>query len=337
MPTSEPLARASMLELVGATKRYGAVVAVDAVDLRIAGGTYCCLLGPSGCGKTSTLRMIAGHETVSAGAVVFGGHEITDLPPARRGTAMMFQSYALFPHLTALDNVAFALKMRGVDRAARHARAAEVLALVAMSSYASRRPAELSGGQQQRVALARALITQPKMLLLDEPLSALDPFLRVRMRAELKRLQRELGITFIHVTHSQDEAMALADLVVLMNEGRIEQQGSPREVFNRPRTEFVARFIGGHNVVTAHGARVAVRADRLQLRRLNGHGGTPPTQGTVMNVEYQGTVVQTSVTADDGTELIAVTPEHEFDREPLVPGTRVAVDWDPGAAHALAS
>jgi len=326
-----------MLELVGTTKRYGAVVAVDAIDLRIPGGTYCCLLGPSGCGKTSTLRMIAGHEPVSAGSVVFGGHEITDLPPAGRGTAMMFQSYALFPHLTALDNVAFALKMRGVDRAARHARAAEALALVAMSAYASRRPAELSGGQQQRVALARALITEPKILLLDEPLSALDPFLRVRMRAELKRLQRELGIIFVHVTHSQDEAMALADFVVLMNEGRIEQQGSPREVFNRPRTEFVARFIGGHNVVTAHGARVAVRADRVQLRRLNGHGGAPPAIGTVTNVEYQGTVVQTSVTADDGTELMAVTPEQVFDREPLVPGTRVAVDWDPGAAHALAS
>jgi len=206
-----------------------------------------------------------------------------------------------------------------------------------MSAYASRRPAELSGGQQQRVALARALITEPKILLLDEPLSALDPFLRARMRAELKRLQRELGITFIHVTHSQEEAMALADLVVLMNEGRIEQQGSPREVFNRPRTEFVARFIGGHNVVTAHGARVAVRADRVRLRRLNGHGGTPPSQGIVTNVEYQGTVVQTSVAADDGTELIALAPEQVFDREPLAPGTRVAVDWDPDAAHALAS
>jgi len=336
MPVSAlPQASAATLELVGTTKRYGAVVAVDAIDLRIGAGTYCCLLGPSGCGKTSTLRMIAGHEPVSAGAVVFGGHEITDLPPARRGTAMMFQSYALFPHLTALDNVAFALKMRGVDRAARHARAAETLALVAMSDYAARRPAELSGGQQQRVALARALITEPKMLLLDEPLSALDPFLRVRMRAELKRLQRELGITFIHVTHSQEEAMALADLVVVMNEGRIEQQGSPREVFNRPRTEFVARFIGGHNVVTADGARLAVRADRLQLRRVNGHTGGGPATGTVTNVEYQGALVQTSVSADDGTELIAVAPEQVFDREPFTPGTRVAVDWEPGAAHPL--
>jgi len=158
----------------------------------------------------------------------------------------------------------------------------------------------------------------------------------VRMRAELKRLQRELGIAFIHVTHSQEEAMALADLVVVMNEGRIEQQGSPREVFNRPRTEFVARFLGGHNVVAAHGARLAVRADRLQLRRLNGYRceGSPAT-GTVTNVEYQGTVVQTSVTAEDGTELIALAPEQVFDREPLTPGMRVAVDWEPGAAHPL--
>ena len=274
MPVREaPEASAATLELIEITKRYGAVVAVDAINLRIHAGTYCCLLGPSGCGKTSTLRMIAGHEAVSAGAIVIRGREITDLPPARRGTAMMFQSYALFPHLTALDNVAFALKMRGVERVAeRRARAAEVLERVAMGDYADRRPAELSGGQQQRVALARALITEPKMLLLDEPLSALDPFLRVRMRAELKRLQRELGITFIHVTHSQEEAMALADLVVVMNEGRIEQQGSPREVFNRPRTEFVARFIGGHNVVTAarRRARGAGRSPAA-LGRLDGH------------------------------------------------------------------
>jgi putative spermidine/putrescine transport system ATP-binding protein len=332
---AQPWAPAAMLELVGATKRYGTVVAVDAIDLRIGAGTYCCLLGPSGCGKTSTLRMIAGHETVTAGAVVFGGHEITDLPPARRGTAMMFQNYALFPHLTALDNVAFALKMRGVGRTARHAHAREVLSLVAMSAYGDRRPAELSGGQQQRVALARALVTEPKILLLDEPLSALDPFLRVRMRAELRRLQRELGITFIHVTHSQEEAMALADLVVVMNEGRIEQQGSPRDVFNRPRTEFVARFIGGHNVLTANGARLAVRADRLRLRPLNGQTAAAPAIGIVTNVEYQGIVVQTSVTGDDGTELVALAPEQIFDREPLTPGTRVSVDWEPGAAHPL--
>ena len=256
------------LELVAVTKRYETTLAVDAISLEIPSGTYCCLLGPSGCGKTSTLRMIAGHEAVSAGAVRLGGHEVTDLPPAQRGTAMMFQSYALFPHLSALDNVAFPLKMRGVGKTERRARAARRLELVAMGAYAGRLPSQLSGGQQQRVALARALSTEPQILLLDEPLSALDPFLRVRMRTELKRLQRELGITFMHVTHAQDEAMALADLVVVMNEGRVEQEGSPREVWNRPRTEFVARFIGSHNVIPGEGGRLAVRADRLRLCRL---------------------------------------------------------------------
>ncbi len=328
-------ARPATLELIGTTKRYGTVVAVDAITLRIPAGTYCCLLGPSGCGKTSTLRMIAGHETVSAGEIVFDGRPITHLLPGERGTAMMFQSYALFPHLSALDNTAFALKMRGIDKAARRARAAEMLALVAMDTYAERRPSHLSGGQQQRVALARALITEPRILLLDEPLSALDPFLRVRMRAELKRLQRELGITFIHVTHSQDEAMALADLVVVMNEGGIEQEGSPREVFNRPRTEFVARFIGGHNVVTANGARVTIRVDRLQLHRLNGHPAPGGVIATVTSVEYEGAGVRTSVVTDDGTELVSVASERAFDREPLIPGARVAVDWEPDAAHPL--
>jgi putative spermidine/putrescine transport system ATP-binding protein len=192
------------VELVAVTKRYERVVAVDEISLRIPPASYCCLLGPSGCGKTSTLRMIAGHELVSDGDILIRDRNVTDLPPARRGTAMMFQSYALFPHLNCLDNVAFSLKMRGVGKAERHARAREFLELVEMSDFADRLPAQLSGGQQQRIALARSLITEPEVLLLDEPLSALDPFLRVRMREELKRLQRELGISFIHVTHSQD-------------------------------------------------------------------------------------------------------------------------------------
>src|SRR6516165_12212736 len=221
------------VELVAVTKRYGSSMAVDAISLRVPKAGYCCLLGPSGCGKTSTLRMIAGHEGITEGDVLIDGRNVTDLPPAARGTAMMFQSYALFPHLSVIDNVAFALKMKGIAKTARHAEARKLLELVDMQAYEARLPAQLSGGQQQRVALARALITSPQILLLDEPLSALDPFLRLRMRAELKRLQRELGITFIHVTHGQDEAMALANIVVLMNGGRIEQQGAPRDIFNR--------------------------------------------------------------------------------------------------------
>jgi putative spermidine/putrescine transport system ATP-binding protein len=226
--------------------------------------------------------------------------------------------------------------MRGAPRAERHDRARRLLSLVAMEAYAERRPAQLSGGQQQRVALARALMTEPQILLLDEPLSALDPFLRVKMRAELKRLQRELGMTFIHVTHAQEEAMALADLVVLMNEGRIEQQGSPREVFHRPRTEFVASFIGGHNVIGVGGGRVAIRADRLRLERLASAGRDGAALvATVRDVEYQGTVVQTTATTVGGDELVVVTPEHTFDREPLEPGALVAVRWEPDDAHAL--
>src|SRR6185436_12728775 len=226
---------------------------------------YCCLLGPSGCGKTSTLRMIAGHEVVSEGRISIAAENVTDLPPAQRGTAMMFQSYALFPHLTVLDNVAFALKMRGMGKVDRHAKAAQLLKLVAMEALSQRLPAQLSGGQQQRVALARALITEPQVLLLDEPLSALDPFLRIKMRAELKRWQRELGISFIQVTHGQEEAMALADHIVVMNHGKIKQQSTAREIFHHPRTEFVARFIGGHNVLSDAGKLIAVRADQLGI------------------------------------------------------------------------
>ncbi|MEX0311903.1 MAG: ABC transporter ATP-binding protein, partial [Tateyamaria sp.] len=195
------------LELISLTKRYGDTVAVDGVSYHFDAGTYACLLGPSGCGKSSTLRMIAGHEHVSDGSVLLGGRDISHLPPAKRGTAMMFQNYALFPHLNVTENVSFSLKMKGVDTAERTKRAAEMLDLVDMTALMDRLPSQLSGGQQQRVALARALITDPQVLLLDEPLSALDPFLRIRMRAELKRLQRELGITFIHVTHGQDEAL----------------------------------------------------------------------------------------------------------------------------------
>ena len=311
------------LELVAVTKRYDATLAVDNVNLKIPAGTYCCLLGPSGCGKTSTLRMIAGHEAVSEGDIILGSQNVTDLPPAERGTAMMFQSYALFPHLSVIDNVAFALKMRGIDKPTRHKRAGELLELVAMSQYAGRLPAQLSGGQQQRVALARALITEPQILLLDEPLSALDPFLRVKMRGELKRLQRELGISFIQVTHGQEEAMALADHIVVMNHGRIEQQG----------TEFVARFIGGHNVLSDAGKLIAVRADQLGIVPFtDGAFGAP---ALLTQTEYQGSYIAVSLTLDDGTALFSHVPEATFDVHPFRPGDRVLATWDPAKAQRL--
>jgi putative spermidine/putrescine transport system ATP-binding protein len=321
------------LELVALSKQFGPTAAVDTIDLRVPADTYCCLLGPSGCGKTTTLRLIAGHETATAGDIILGVTNVTDMPPARRGTAMMFQSYALFPHLTAVDNVAFSLKMRGVHKAERRAKAMELLRLVDMAGYAERLPAQLSGGQQQRVALARALITQPQILLLDEPLSALDPFLRIRVRAELKRLQHELGISFIHVTHSQDEAMALADLIVVMNAGRIEQAGAPRDVFNAPRTAFVAQFIGGHNVIVTERGSIAVRADRLKLALPA--SASSKLSATVRSVEYQGTHLQITLAASDATELTATVSEAEYDATPVHPGETAAVDWSDRDVHRL--
>jgi putative spermidine/putrescine transport system ATP-binding protein len=324
------------IDLVGLTKRYGHTVAVDAIDLNLTGGTYCCLLGPSGCGKTSTLRMIAGHEAVSAGTIRIGGRDITELPSAERGTAMMFQSYALFPHLSALDNVAFSLKMRGIDKATRHARARTLLELVAMADYAARKPAQLSGGQQQRVALARALITEPKALLLDEPLSALDPFLRVKMRAELNRWQKKLGITFVHVTHSQEEAMALSDTIVVMNAGRIEQVGTPHDVFNAPISEFVARFIGGHNVVDHHGKVVALRADKVRLARGPSTAADQLSlSATVTAVEYQGPWVKVSLINESAGELSATIAEAEFFAAPWSLGDSAQLCWSAADTHRI--
>ena len=321
------------VELVAVTKRYDRTLAVDAVSLRIPRASYCCLLGPSGCGKTSTLRMIAGHETVTDGDILIRDRNITDLPTAKRGTAMMFQSYALFPHLNCLDNVAFSLKMRGVGKTARHARAREFLELVEMAEFAMRLPGQLSGGQQQRIALARSLITEPQVLLLDEPLSALDPFLRVRMREELKRLQRELGITFIHVTHSQDEAMALADLMVVMDLGQIRQTGTPRQIFEAPADAFIARFIGGHNVLpTPHGL-VAVRADRCRIGQA-GNGAS--FSGRVVAVEYQGPVVRVALEAQTGEQAAALLPDNLFFAAPVQPGDPATLVWSEADAHPVA-
>jgi len=328
----------STVELVKLRKAYGATVAVDGIDLRIAAGSYCCLLGPSGCGKTSTLRMIAGHEDITDGDLLIGDSVVNDDPPAKRGTAMMFQSYALFPHLDCTDNVAFSLKMKGVAKEERRRRAAGMLDLVDMGKYAGRLPSQLSGGQQQRVALARALITRPGVLLLDEPLSALDPFLRVRMREELKRLHRDIGITFIHVTHSQTEAMALADLAVVMNQGRIEQAGPPRELFNQPRTAFVARFIGGHNVieggVVGDAGRCAVRADRILLG-----GADLPTEiqveGTVRALEYHGASVHLSLDVAGADEFAVVLDEARYFDAPVGVGDRVRAGWSRRDIHPL--
>ncbi|WP_439109740.1 ABC transporter ATP-binding protein [Lentibacter sp.] len=319
------------LELVEVTKRYGTTVAVDAIQHRFQPSSYTCLLGPSGCGKSSTLRMIAGHESVTEGAILLSGRDISSLPPANRGTAMMFQNYALFPHLSVRDNVAFSLKMKGVDQKERHAKAGEMLELVDLTALSGRLPDQLSGGQQQRVALARALITRPEVLLLDEPLSALDPFLRIRMRSELKKLQKELGISFIHVTHGQDEALALADEIVVMNNAVIEQAGPARDVFNAPRTRFVAQFMGGHNVIALQSGHFAVRTDAVAI--------TAPNMGKldaqVMAVEYQGTHVSLMSRIAGDQEVTALVPEAQYFTTPHHPGDQIGLNWDAKDQHKL--
>ena len=306
------------LDLIDLEKRYGETLAVRGINLSLPENTYCCLLGPSGCGKTSLLRMIAGHEDITSGKVFLDNQDISNEPPAARSTSMMFQSYALFPHLKVIDNVAFALKIMGVSKTERHARAMELLESVQLHTMSQRYPSQLSGGQQQRVALARALITKPKLLLLDEPLSALYPFLRIEMLSELKLLQRQLGITFVHVTHSQEEAMALADVILVMNDGKVEQQGSPIELFTKPRNTFVARFIGGHNVIEGEGLPLSIREDRIKL--------TPGGSDKVTGVEFLGSVVRLKVISDRGP-LTVVQSDMEFTKSKLDLGDQVNASW----------
>lgn len=341
------------------TKRYGHVTAVDNISLTVDPGTYCCLLGPSGCGKTSTLRMIAGHESVTSGRILIRNQDVTHLAPARRNTAMMFQDYALFPHMTVLDNIAFGLKMRGVGKGARREQAAAMLTKIGLADFGERYPAQLSGGQRQRVALGRALITEPAVLLLDEPLSALDRFVRIRMRGELRRIQKQLGITFVHVTHSQEEALALADLVVVMDGGRIQQAGSPREVYDGASNPFVATFIGDHNVVKGK-----VIEQNAQMLTLKGEGesrflvpgaaavgdrvtfsvradhafvvaGTSDTSAPAVNtlsgvaavVEYAGYQVRVKLETVAGQEFTVYVPEKTFSQRPIQLNQPIQVGW----------
>ncbi|MEA2612876.1 MAG: spermidine/putrescine transport system ATP-binding protein [Chloroflexota bacterium] len=262
------------VEIIGVTKRFGAVTAVDAMDLSIARGTFYSLLGPSGCGKTTTLRMIAGYEQPTEGEILLAGQPIAGVPPYQRNVNTVFQHYALFPHMDVAQNVGYGLRQRKVDKANEERRVNEALALVRLEGYGKRRTWEMSGGQQQRVALARALVNRPTVLLLDEPLGALDLKLRKEMQLELKALQREVGITFVYVTHDQEEALTMSDVIVVMRDGRIQQQGDPPELYERPVNRFVAAFIGTSNFlpgsvqsIDSSTGRVAVRTDLgLDLR-----------------------------------------------------------------------
>jgi putative spermidine/putrescine transport system ATP-binding protein len=375
MSTSAVAGRGEV-ELAGIHKRYGdGTVAVDGINLRIASGTYCCLLGPSGCGKTTMLRMIAGHESPTGGEILIDGGNVVGQSPRQRGTAMMFQSYALFPHLSVRDNVAFSLRVRGVGRTERFREADRVIEQVQLTELAERLPAQLSGGQQQRVALARAIITRPRVLLLDEPLSALDEFLRLQMRSELRDLQRQLGITFIHVTHTQLEAVAVADQVVVMDRGHIVQSDPARTVYAEPRSAYVARFMGGQNVLSGKLERVAdgvatLRGDggqefrlrisggarpagqRLQFSVRRDHvrlakaaAGTPPSfnaiAGIVRAVEYQGTFVKVTIRPDAAGEkddaFVAYVEEGAYFAAPIGIADRVRAWWELDEMHALAA
>ena len=323
------------LELVGVKKFYGNTEAIKGINLKIQSGEYCCLLGPSGCGKTSLLRMIAGHEEISAGDILLGNMRLNSLTPAHRGTSMMFQNYALFPHLSVLDNVAFALKLKGVSKPERYETASKFIEMVRMQGYDSRFPDQLSGGQKQRVALARALITKPKILLLDEPLSALDPALRIDMRAELKQMQRDLGITFIHVTHSQDEALALATVGVVMNEGQIEQFASPIDLFNRPINVFVADFVGGHNILEVDDCIYSLRTDKLILSKITNGQKTGNSAFKVKDIEFLGNSVSVTVSGLKKSTLKAKLSDADFYNQEFKIGQNVNCKWSKTDLHKL--
>jgi spermidine/putrescine transport system ATP-binding protein len=355
------------VEFRGVTKRFGEVVAVDDINLEIRKGEFLSLLGSSGCGKTTSLRMIAGFEQPTAGSILIGGADAVGLPPYRRDVNTVFQHYALFPHMSVLDNVAYGLKQRGLDKQARRTKAHEALELVHLTGRAQRKPRELSGGQQQRVALARALVMQPRVLLLDEPLGALDLKLRKDMQVELKRIQSEVGITFVYVTHDQGEAMSMSDRIAVMSEGRIEQLDAPEAIYDRPASTFVAGFIGEMNVLdggalrgTAAGVAtidlpggtvaarfdgpaptgalsVGIRPEKVHVGA--GEGGPNRLPATVVTRLQLGSAIQVVATLADGTSLTAVVPRTGADAalDHLTPGDRVCLSWADTAPIVLAA
>jgi putative spermidine/putrescine transport system ATP-binding protein len=311
--------------VAGVRKTYGDVVAVDNVDLNVAAGEFFTLLGPSGSGKTTTLRMIAGFEQPDTGTITLGGEDITRQPPYSRDVNTVFQDYALFPHMTVAENVGYGLKVKRVPRRERTAKVADVLRMVRLESYGARKPVQLSGGQRQRVALARSIVNEPKVLLLDEPLGALDLKLRQEMQVFLKGLQQDLAMTFLYVTHDQEEALTMSDHIAVFNDGRIEQVGSPADVYERPATEFVAGFVGTSNIVERDGRRLSVRPERIAL---NGHG----EPGTIEDVVFVGAFKRLVVRTDAGEQLTVVRPN---DGSSIAPGTRVHVSWDEADAYEI--
>jgi putative spermidine/putrescine transport system ATP-binding protein len=324
-------ARAAV-RLEGVRKRFGEVVAVDRVDLEVAEGEFFSILGPSGSGKTTCLRMIAGFEAPSEGLVWLGGKDVTGLPPYERDVNTVFQDYALFPHMTAGENVEYGLRVKKVPREERTKRMADALRMVRLEGFDRRKPVQLSGGQRQRVALARALVNRPKVLLLDEPLGALDLKLRQAMQIELKQIQQQVGLTFIYVTHDQEEALTMSDRLAVMNAGRVEQVGTPVEVYEQPASDFVAGFIGVSNLLERGGRHFTVRPEKI---RMLGDGDVPETGahvegGRVRDVVYIGMVTRYVVELDDGGELAVIRQNFESAEEGLqAKGRRVRLAWRP--------
>jgi spermidine/putrescine transport system ATP-binding protein len=358
---------APSVSLRGVTKRFGELTAVRGMDLDIPRGEFFTMLGPSGCGKTTTLRMIAGFEEATEGTVLLDGDDVTGLPPFRRPTNTVFQSYALFPHMSVEKNVAFGLERRRISRDEVRTRVSEELDRVGLSAEAKRKPRQLSGGQQQRVALARALVNRPAVLLLDEPLGALDLKLRKQLQVELKRIQGEVGITFVYVTHDQEEALTMSDRIAVMNHGVVEQMDSPEEIYERPRTSFVAGFIGVSNLmpgeVVSSGlgiseirldagpkvrtgaagaaagerAHAVVRPEKLELHALNGVAadGRASVEGQVESSQYLGTATQVIVRLGDGTQMTVLVPNIDEEARRRLPaaGDAARLTWSDTNIH----
>jgi putative spermidine/putrescine transport system ATP-binding protein len=318
--------------LASLSKHYGEVVAVAGIDLEVEPGEFFTMLGPSGSGKTTTLRMIAGFEDPSGGTIELAGEDVNGVPPYDRAVNTVFQDYALFPHMTVGENVAYGLRIAGVDKAERARRRDEALEMVRLPGYGDRRPAELSGGQRQRVALARAIVNRPRVLLLDEPLGALDLKLREQMQVELKAIQGEVGITFVYVTHDQDEALTMSDRIAVFNEGRIEQVSPPVELYERPETEFVAGFVGVSNLLERDGDRFTIRPEKIQLVDPGAApNGLRTERGHIAGVAYAGMVTRYTVALDAGGELQVIRQNVEGTSIEAASeqGREVMVGWRP--------
>ena len=318
-PPVAPHAVESDVRLVGLRKRYGDVVAVDGVTLDVAHGEFFTLLGPSGSGKTTTLRLVAGFERPEAGRIELGGADVTGVAPNARDVNTVFQDYALFPHMTVAENVEYGLRVNGVGRRARRAQAAATLERVRLAGLGARKPIQLSGGQRQRVALARAIVNRPRVLLLDEPLGALDLKLRQEMQGFLKALQQELDITFVYVTHDQEEALTMSDRLAVFNDGRVEQVGTPKEIYERPLSEFVAGFVGVSNIVDEDGRRYTVRPEKIRIS-----AGGEGRSGTIAEAVFVGMFTRYVIELDGGTRLTVI---RQNDASPEEKGARVLLQW----------